>query len=152
MLGLERIRPVLALPLLGAHVWQGPFAYADPPDALWLGGYFDDADCDDVVLLLVMAMRGVVDTRPVCETPIRSGGVVEGIPEPPIPPSAPAAAPPSALHPPLKPAPAFRNTERHARARSRADGAAPWPAGSGLRRHPGKAIADRSLGWLWGAL
>ncbi len=65
----DRFRPFFALLLLSAHVWLAPFAYADPPDPLWMGGTFDDGDADDVVLL-VMAMTSTVETPAVFEAPI----------------------------------------------------------------------------------
>jgi hypothetical protein len=78
---------------VGTHVWLPPFAHADPPDPLWIGGYFDDADDDDVVLL-VMAMTSVVNTRPLFEVPVASRVVLVVVPEPPCPPSAPAPTQP----------------------------------------------------------
>ncbi len=62
----HRVRPLFALLLLAAHLWLPPFAYADPPDQLWVQGIFDDADYDDVVLL-VMAMTGIVVSPPVLD-------------------------------------------------------------------------------------
>jgi hypothetical protein len=44
-------RSLLALLLLIPLVWLTPLAYASPPDQAWLGGFYDDADYDDVVLL-----------------------------------------------------------------------------------------------------
>jgi hypothetical protein len=44
----------------------------DPPDPLWMGGIFDESDYDDVVLL-VMAMTSVVDSRPALEAPAEAG-------------------------------------------------------------------------------
>ncbi len=67
-----RARSLLALLLLGAHVWLAPFAHVDPPDPLWLGGIYDEADYDDVVLL-VMAMTGIVETRPILESAAQPG-------------------------------------------------------------------------------
>jgi hypothetical protein len=32
-----------------------PAAYADPPDPTWIGGYWDDDDFDDAVILIVSA-------------------------------------------------------------------------------------------------
>jgi hypothetical protein len=32
-----------------------PAAYADPPDPTWIGGYWDDDDFDNVVVLIVNA-------------------------------------------------------------------------------------------------
>ena len=44
-------RSLLALLLLVPLVWLTPLAYASPPDQTWIGGLYDDADYDDVVLL-----------------------------------------------------------------------------------------------------
>ena len=41
------LAPLLLVPL----VWLTPLAYASPPDQTWIGGLYDDADYDDVVLL-----------------------------------------------------------------------------------------------------
>jgi hypothetical protein len=51
---------LVALLVLGAHLWLPAFVFASPPDPIdTTGGYFDDGDYDDVVLL-VMAMHAVV--------------------------------------------------------------------------------------------
>jgi hypothetical protein len=42
----------LALLLIVVVAGIVPATYADPPDPTWLGGYWDDNDFDDVVLLL----------------------------------------------------------------------------------------------------
>jgi len=44
-------RSLLALLLLIPLVGLTPLAYASPPDQTWIGGVYDDADYDDVVLL-----------------------------------------------------------------------------------------------------
>ena len=62
------IRSLLALLVLGVHLWLAPFAFADPPDPIEMGGIFDDGDADDIVLA-VMALHGVVDTAPPIEDP-----------------------------------------------------------------------------------
>jgi len=41
--------------LVAALLGLVPAAYADPPDPTWLGGYWDDDDFDDVVILIVNA-------------------------------------------------------------------------------------------------
>ena len=43
---------LLALLLVVVITGLAPATYADPPDPSWLGGYWDDDDFDDVVLLL----------------------------------------------------------------------------------------------------
>jgi len=56
-------RRALALLLLGAHVTLLPLAQASPPDQTWIGGFYDDADYDDVVLL-VTSIAGAVAAAP----------------------------------------------------------------------------------------
>ncbi len=36
-----------------------PLAYASPPDPTWLGGVWDDADYDDVVVAAIQAVASV---------------------------------------------------------------------------------------------
>ena len=47
-----RLSRLLALLLVVFIAGLAPAAYATPPDPSWLGGYWDDDDFDDVVLLL----------------------------------------------------------------------------------------------------
>ena len=56
-------RSWLALALLLAVVLLTPLAYASPPDPVWVSGYFDDADYDDVVVL-VTSSGAAVDPFP----------------------------------------------------------------------------------------
>jgi hypothetical protein len=96
----DRVRPWIALLVLGAHLWLVPFAFANPPDTLESGGVFDGGDYDDLVLV-VMGMTGVVETGPVFEAPVSPVLDVEPVTEPPFPPTAPSRsrsirAPPSA--------------------------------------------------------
>lgn len=49
--------------LLGLLIALRPMAFASPPDQSWLGGLFDDADYDDVILLVTGATP-VVSTNP----------------------------------------------------------------------------------------
>jgi hypothetical protein len=57
-----------------------------------MGGIFDEADLDDVVLL-VMAMTAVVDSRPVFEAPTAHETFVEVVPQPSFHPIAAPARP-----------------------------------------------------------
>lgn len=41
--------------LLPVLVVLTPLAYASPPDPVWVSGFFDDADQDDVVVLITSA-------------------------------------------------------------------------------------------------
>ena len=49
---LQRSCVVILVAVLLALV---PAAYADPPDPTWVGGYWDDADFDNVVIFIVSA-------------------------------------------------------------------------------------------------
>jgi hypothetical protein len=48
----SRLSALLALALLCSSVAVFPLAYASPPDPSWIRGLYDDADLDDVVVLL----------------------------------------------------------------------------------------------------
>ena len=61
-----RLPFLVTLLVLGTHLWLTPFAFANPPDSIETGGLFDEGDFDDIVLV-VMAMHGLVDTRPMFE-------------------------------------------------------------------------------------
>ena len=56
-------RLTLVLLLLGAQAALLPLAHASPPDQTWIGGIYDDADYDDVVLL-VTSIAGAVAAPP----------------------------------------------------------------------------------------
>ena len=45
-------RCVLGLVVIILLMGLAPVAYGDPPDPTWLGGYWDDADFDDVVVFI----------------------------------------------------------------------------------------------------
>jgi hypothetical protein len=47
-----RLPRLLALLLVLVIAGLAPATYADPPDPSWLGGYWDDDDFDDVIILL----------------------------------------------------------------------------------------------------
>ena len=48
-------RAVLALLVIGIVVGITPAAYADPPDPLWIGGFWDDDDFDNTVVIIANA-------------------------------------------------------------------------------------------------
>ena len=50
---------LLTLLLLVPFVSLTPLAYASPPDQTWIGGFYDDADYDDVVLFLTAGLHAV---------------------------------------------------------------------------------------------
>jgi hypothetical protein len=47
------------LVVLGVVFWLTPLAQASPPDQTWIGGLYDDADYDDVVLLVTGSLHAV---------------------------------------------------------------------------------------------
>jgi hypothetical protein len=51
--------PALAMLLLGAIALLAPLAYATPPDPTWVAGFWDDADFDDVILLITSTLGAV---------------------------------------------------------------------------------------------
>ena len=55
-----QIRGLVALVVLGLVVVLRPMAFADPPDQGWLGGFFDDADYDNVVMLITEATPATI--------------------------------------------------------------------------------------------
>src|SRR5438445_4474571 len=54
----------LGLLVLVPLVWLTPLAYASPPDQTWIGGFYDDADYDDVVLLAMSLALALGDLAP----------------------------------------------------------------------------------------
>jgi hypothetical protein len=59
----------LVLPLLSTLFLLTAMAYASPPDPSWISGFYDDADYDDVVILVTSAVGTVeswspLDVRP----------------------------------------------------------------------------------------
>jgi len=57
------MRRLLAIGLLGAALGLTPAALASPPDQHWLGGLYDNADFDDVVLAIVEGVA-LVELQP----------------------------------------------------------------------------------------
>ncbi len=51
-----RSRGLWLLVLVGVVVALTPMAYASPPDPSWIRGLYDDADFDDVVVLLTSSV------------------------------------------------------------------------------------------------
>jgi hypothetical protein len=58
---------LLTVLLLVPLVWLTPLALASPPDQTWIGGFYDDADYDDVVLLALSLALALADTAPVLD-------------------------------------------------------------------------------------
>jgi hypothetical protein len=55
-------RAVILLLVIGLFALT-PLAQASPPDQSWIGGFYDDADYDDVVLIITSTV-GVVEVEP----------------------------------------------------------------------------------------
>jgi len=49
----------LLLALLTIYVALTPLAYADPPDPLWIAGFYDDDDNDDSVFVITSHLATV---------------------------------------------------------------------------------------------
>jgi hypothetical protein len=64
------VRHVLIAILVTLMVALAPLAQASPPDQTWLGGLYDDADYDNVVLSVTSAV-GAVESPTVPETPFQ---------------------------------------------------------------------------------
>jgi hypothetical protein len=65
-------RRFTVLVLLGALLALCPLAHASPPDETWIGGIYDAADYDDVVLLVTGGLEALENSpapvlRPVSE-------------------------------------------------------------------------------------
>jgi hypothetical protein len=93
MPGLDRVRLLIATVLVGSHLLLTAAAFASPPDPLVHGGIFDDADGDDIVLL-VMAMTGTVVESPLLDGSVSPVGVLEPGPRLAPRPTVPARARP----------------------------------------------------------
>jgi len=59
------MRRLIMVALLGALACLRTLAYADPPDPTWIAGFWDDADFDDVVILIT-STSVVAETHSLC--------------------------------------------------------------------------------------
>lgn len=59
--------PSLIVGLIGVIVALTPFVQASPPDQSWLGGFYDDGDYDDVVLIITSTV-GVIEAETTVDT------------------------------------------------------------------------------------
>ncbi len=57
------LQRAVTLLLVVALLTLAPLAQASPPDQSWIGGFYDDADYDDVVLIITSTV-GVVEVEP----------------------------------------------------------------------------------------
>ena len=94
-------RQLLGLILVAAVLVLTPLAEATPPDQTWIGGLYDNADYDDVVLLITGGVSTVESgvlwsLRPVCKVissiPSRGDQLIRLVALP----SSPSRAPPTA--------------------------------------------------------
>ena len=60
---IVKLQRAVNLLLIVALLALTPLAQASPPDQTWIGGLYDDADYDDVVLIITTSM-GVADVAP----------------------------------------------------------------------------------------
>jgi hypothetical protein len=89
---------VLRLVVLAVLLALPALAWASRPDAVWIGGVYDDADADDVVLAITSAVGTLVPVAaaavPVCSPPLRLLPSPGGRARPPAVPAGPPRAPP----------------------------------------------------------
>jgi hypothetical protein len=74
-LGWRVLVVILACLLIGVT----PLAYSDPPDPLWLAGFWDDDDFDNVVIAVTAATAVIAE--PTCSTTVASASPVEVPPD-----------------------------------------------------------------------
>jgi hypothetical protein len=67
----------LLLPLAISLLSLSTLAYGSPPDPVWIAGIYDDADYDDVVVMLTDLSKGMEPPAPFVQ--IRPGAVVVGV-------------------------------------------------------------------------
>src|SRR5262249_14792995 len=60
---MTRLRLLVVFVVIGVLVPLTPLAYSEPPDPIWIGGIYDDADLDDAVWLITSA-AGAIDPSP----------------------------------------------------------------------------------------
>jgi hypothetical protein len=71
--------PVLPAPLVSAVAALTPLAYATPPDPVWIAGFWDDDDHDDVIIRLTSDVGAI---EPYVASDRRPGhGVVDAPPQ-----------------------------------------------------------------------
>jgi hypothetical protein len=75
-------RRLLLLLLLGLAALLTPLAYASPPDPLWMGGYWDDDDFDDVVTFVTSNVHALAIARPLDNVPLAARAWLPCTPEP----------------------------------------------------------------------
>ena len=58
-------RRLIALAVVGVVVCSPLLAYADPPDPTWIGGFWDDADYDDVIIRIT-STKSIAESGLLC--------------------------------------------------------------------------------------
>ena len=76
-----RCSKLLALLLIGVITILAPATYADPPDPTYVGGFWDDDDFDDVVILLERT-AAIVQAFLICTAPPVDVVAIVECPEP----------------------------------------------------------------------
>src|SRR2546427_8851704 len=65
---VNAMRPIVAMVLITIALLLTALAYASPPDPTWVGGFWDDGDFDDVVIVvtsvLAIPTRHRIDAPP----------------------------------------------------------------------------------------
>jgi len=54
---VNAMRPIVAMVLITIALLLTALAYASPPDPTWVGGFWDDGDFDDVVIVVTSVWR-----------------------------------------------------------------------------------------------
>ena len=67
---MTALRQRLPWLLLFALLALTPLAYASPPDPIWISGFYDGADGDDVVQQVTSAEAGPCPSLPVASRPL----------------------------------------------------------------------------------
>jgi len=94
-------RSVWVLVSLVALAGLGPLAHASPPDPTYIPGLYDDADHDDVILL-VLSTVGTLDGTPSALAQVGQAVVTILAHRPPISPAAPEFGPSLTRGPPVR--------------------------------------------------
>jgi len=67
-----KTRWLFVVVLIGLLCLLSPMAFASPPDPSWLGGFWDDMDFDDVILVLTGCCPAVAPDPPIFDATARA--------------------------------------------------------------------------------
>ena len=70
------VQRLLVLSLIAAVLALAPAAHASPPDQSWIPGLYDDADFDDVILLITSNLSAI---HPSVGCSLRPAASVDGL-------------------------------------------------------------------------